>query len=121
MSSRFYLHAALTFLFIFVDAEKEYLKKEKKLLEDLERLKAKSATEIERLDAKYVARASKYRRLKNKLRITVSNLTKDVVRMRDKNVKEEVELLCTNHSVPMRNYDFAIVSDNEDNPDISDS
>ncbi|RZC86701.1 hypothetical protein C5167_030053 [Papaver somniferum] len=91
---------------IGLEAEKMFLEKEKKCLEDMENLKAKYTVEIEILEAKLIAHGSKYRRLKKKIKVTVSNLTKDAIRIRDEAVKGEVREVCTDHSIPMPEYDL---------------
>lgn len=47
--------------------------------------------------------------------VTVSNLSKDVVRVRDAAVKK----VCVDNNIPLSNYNFTEVSPNEEGSDIS--
>ncbi|KAI3880942.1 hypothetical protein MKX03_020008, partial [Papaver bracteatum] len=82
----------------------------------------KSNAEIQRLEANFEARDTKCRRLKKKLKVIVSNLTKDDIRIHDGTLKEEVGELCSQHHIPFpSHYEFVDPSDNEEASEISDS
>ncbi|RZC64476.1 hypothetical protein C5167_008177, partial [Papaver somniferum] len=82
-----------------VATENEFLEKEQNYQRDIEILQAKSFAEIERLEAKFVDRDTTFCRFNKNLKATVSNLTKDVIRIRDGTIKEEVGELCSEHHI----------------------
>ncbi|RZC49580.1 hypothetical protein C5167_018011 [Papaver somniferum] len=75
--------------------------------------------EIENLKAALSTRNDKCRRLKRKLVVTVSNLSKDALRVRDAAVKKNVVEIFTDHNIPKPDDNFAEVSANEEGSEIS--
>ncbi|XP_026417341.1 uncharacterized protein LOC113312819 [Papaver somniferum] len=73
------------------------------------------------LKSELSARNDKCCRLKKKLVVTVSNLSKDVLRVREAAIKKTAMEICSKHSIPVQNYGFAEVPANEEASDISDS
>lgn len=93
---------------------------EKKHLAEIESLKAKSVAESDRADAKYETRDAKYRRLKKKLLVIVSNLTKEAMRTRNRYLEEQIGILCSQHNIPFPDYEFEDLGENEETSEISD-
>ncbi|KAI3864273.1 hypothetical protein MKX03_006106, partial [Papaver bracteatum] len=81
----------------------------------------KHLEEIESLKVEFSSRDSKYRSLKKKLMVTVSNLNKEALRLRNAQVKKCAEKIYFDHNIPLPDFDFPEVPANEEDSEISDS
>ncbi|KAI3847597.1 hypothetical protein MKX03_024382, partial [Papaver bracteatum] len=82
----------------------------------------KSSTEMKRVEAKFLARETKYGKLKKKLKPSISNLTKYATRIRNETLKDEVTELDFVHDIPFPDHNvFEATSPIEGSSYISDS
>ncbi|KAI3875237.1 hypothetical protein MKX03_008935, partial [Papaver bracteatum] len=77
--------------------------------------------ENEYLRSKLSSRDSKYRKLKKKLIVSVSNMNKDAIRLRDSCVKKNAEEIYDAYNIPLPDFTPSEVSPNEEDIEISDS
>ncbi|XP_026440459.1 uncharacterized protein LOC113339388 [Papaver somniferum] len=93
----------------------------KAIISKKEDIEKKHLQEINDLKLKLSARDSKYGKLKKKFIVSISNMKKDSIRLRDEHVKKNAEEICAEYQIPLSDFKPSDVEPNEEDIEIYDS